>query len=286
VLAALLGLVLAYGFACGGRFVLDPQGGGGGSAGWPAGGGGTGSDAGDGLCTPDAGSLGGVDCYSGCALCVGDACGNELGECVAFCIANVELALHSPCLAQFQAWNACVTGTPAFCGCGTGIPQACEPLWEPWAKCVDDYCPGVNTGTCQPAVAPAACGLGLECEDGWWPCSNYVTDSPLVCVEGVCMAAPCGIGSDASASTSCCTSDADCTTAARPKCNTSYGSCVECISNADCAALPATPVCWVGPNTGNVSSYVCGCNVDTDCTADSYCDTTTVATGTCVPGGG
>ncbi len=236
---ALFALVLAFG--CG-KVVFDPQGIGGSSAGRPADGGPE-SDAGS-LCTPpDAGSLAGFDCYSGCALCVAEGvCGGEIGEgeCVAFCLANVELALHSPCWNQFDAWMTCVTGSSAFCGCfGTEAP-ACDTLWDPWASCIDAYCPGVNTPDtpCHPVPAPAACALGLHCEDDW-PCSNYVAgERSLVCVDGVCVAPTCGSDVGTTGPT-CCTFDLDC--------------------------AGAWPWCSL---------------------QSSYCDTTTVATGTCTPGGG
>jgi hypothetical protein len=198
VLAALLAIVL--GSACGGKVVLDALGtegahtgsGGAGSSGAGTNAG-TGGEAGS-LCTSDAGSLGGVDCYNGCTLCGCTPCGcYDVNQCVLGCIAQVQLALHSPCMTEFQAWKARAVGKPDFCGCET---EACSPKWQHWAICVDNYCPGTLWGLDPHPADPGVCGLGSPCAEDAGGCTIFVTDTPptvpLVCVANVCVAAPCG----------------------------------------------------------------------------------------------
>ena len=74
-----------------------------------------------------------------------------------------------------------------------------------------------------------------------------------------------------------------CPTAALPACQTAgtplAGQCALCSAsnNSTCVTLPATPVCIA-------SSAQCGCVTDSDCNPDSYCDTSSLSTGTCAAG--
>jgi Legume lectin domain len=74
-----------------------------------------------------------------------------------------------------------------------------------------------------------------------------------------------------------------CPTAALPACQPQgtgeAGQCGVCSSVNDtvCATMPTTPVCII-------ASVACGCITDSDCNADTYCDTSTTATGVCTAG--
>lgn len=151
--------------------------------------------------------------------------------------------------------------------------------------------PGCNIGGtkcaagCTPSLGCIQCATNLDCKDAGKP----------VCVLGKCQ--ECGVPADCGAGKSCfpeefkcnpvCSTNQDCP-GDSPICKVDTGTCVGCVTSADCAGVKDNPVCE--PSRAQCSECAsnadCGvaspacdlndgkcheCLVDTDCKAPSLC---------------
>lgn len=119
-------------------------------------------------------------------------------------------------------------------------------------KLADNACCETDAQCQQLGVsAPRPCGDGRACSDG------------LLCVAAECLsntdcaASPDRPICDRKLCVAACTSDPECTQPGLDRCNTSTGTCVECLSNSDCSG--DTNVC-------DAQTSSCrGCIADTEC---------------------
>jgi MYXO-CTERM domain-containing protein len=214
------------------------------------------------------------------------------------------------------------TGTCVACefntDCGGSTPtcdtttHTCRPCMAN-ADCVNNpsgpacATSGMKAGTC------VLCAANGDCTSPATPVCDTVSNTCVACLTNADCMAPtpvcnaqdlcvqCLTSSDCSGATPVCDpvssqcqpcandyaaqnpGPLSCPTAALPACQIAgsplAGQCGVCSSIDDmlCVTQPATPVCVT-------SSATCGCNADTDCMPDSYCDTSAAATGTCTPG--
>jgi MYXO-CTERM domain-containing protein len=254
------------------------------------------SDANCGGATPACevwGACGQCSATNGSA-CMGgtSVCDFPSGTCVA-CEFNTDCSGATPtCDTTSHTCRACQTN--ADCTNNPAGP-ACDTT-------------GMKAGSC------VLCAVDADCTSMATPRCDTVSNTCVACLTSADCAVPTPVCNGANLCVGCLTS-ADCSTAMAPVCDPSSsqcepcandyaplnpgslpcptaalpacqpvgsllaGQCAVCSSSNDslCTTVPATPVCVA-------ASAACGCNVDTDCNPDSYCDTTTVATGTCTPG--
>lgn len=171
--------------------------------------------------------------------------------------ANVDA--HVPCNGACTAPTAqCLVATDTCVAClSSGDCSGTSPVCDP------------SDHTCVGCAADGDCG-------GASPVCDEATDRTCVecVVEGDCASGTVGGGThcDTSARTceACLTTD-QCGSAAAARCETSSHTCAACTGNPDCAHLSATPVC-------NAGSCV-QCLSNADCDATHGCE---LGTHTCV----
>jgi len=222
----------------------------------------------------------------------GDAiCDYPSGTCVA-CEFNSDCSGQTPTcntttnLCQPCATNADCVGNPGGPACvTTGLKAGSCVVCSVDADCTSPAAPHCDT-TANQCVA---CLTSADCSAPTPVCS-----SAEICVGCLTNADCSGATPVCDATSSQCTGCENdysstnpgpeaCPSAALPACQPATsplaGQCAVCSSLNDsaCVTLATTPVCFV-------SLAICGCNQDTDCNANSYCDTSTVSSGVCTTG--
>jgi hypothetical protein len=214
-------------------------------------------------------------CTGGTAVC-----DYPSGTCVT-CEFNSDCAGSTPtCNTATHMCRPCASN--ADCAGNPGGP-ACELTGMKAGSCVicaqDSDCPNMAAPKCDTVANECVpCLTNADCSG-----STPVCNSSNLCVGCVTNANCSGttpVCNAASSQCSACQNDyamnnpgpLSCPTPALVACQPS-GACGLCSATNDsaCVSLPATPVCIA-------SSATCGCLVDTDCNADSYCDMSMVGT--------
>lgn len=218
-------------------------------------------------------------------------CDYPSGTCVA-CEFNSDCSGSSPtCNTTTHTCKPCATN--ADCAGNPG-GQACQTTGMKAGSCVicavDSDCPTMAAPKCDTTANECvACLTSADCSGATPECN-----SSNLCV-GCLTSADCSgatpVCDPTSSQCKACQNDyamtnpgpLSCPTAAlgacQPAATALAGQCALCssIDNSACVTLTTTPVCI--PSTAT-----CGCVLDTDCNADSYCDISSVATGVCTAG--
>jgi hypothetical protein len=263
-------------------------------------------------------------CTSGvCKACASDSdCGGATPACEVWGACGQCTAANGTACTGGDSVCDYPTGTCVACefnsDCSGSLPTCnttthmCQPCASN-ADCVNnpagDACvtSGMKMGSC------VLCAADSDCTSAAAPKCDTVANQCVACLtSGDCMAPTpvcdpsnlcvgCLTATDCSATapvcdttSSLCTACSNdysstnpgplpCPTSALPACQptgtTLAGQCAVCSSTNDsaCVTEATTPVCVA-------ASATCGCAKDTDCNANSYCDTTTVSTGVCTTG--
>ncbi len=225
--------------------------------------------------------------------CVGgvDVCDFPTGTCV-------DCEFNSDCSGSNPTCNS----TTHTCGpCATDADCVGNPGGQ---ACVTT---GMKAGSC------VVCTVDSDCTSPAAPKCDTVANECVECLTSADCSAPNPVCNGAQLCVACATS-ADCS-GATPVCDTTLSACKPCsndyaATNPGVLACPtaALPACQPGGtplagqcavcSAGNASACVtvaatpvciaavatCGCQKDTDCNADSYCDTSTTSTGVCTAG--
>ena len=253
-------------------------------------------------------STNGTKCKGGTAVC-----DFPTGTCVS-CEFNTDCAGATPtCNTTTHTCRACLnnadcTGSPAGPACVTSGMKAgtCVPC-KANADCTNPDAPRCDTtaNQCVACLISADCPAATPACTSAHVCVGCLSDADCSGATPVCNGSNLCVGCltnascsgatpvcDTSAQTcSACQNDyamsnpgpGSCPTAALPACQPAgsplAGQCALCssLNNSACATLPATPICITATAT-------CGCVKDTDCNPDSYCNTSTVSSGTCAAG--
>ena len=281
-----------------------------------------------------------VQCLSA-ADCGGDTpiCNLVTGTCGP-CTSDADCAGATPAC---EVWGACgqcsstnatqCAGGTAVCDFPTGTCVACEFNTD-----CGGATPTCNTSThmCRPCMTNAdcannpagdacetmgmkagecvVCAVDADCTSAATPKCDTVSNTCVACLTSADCAAPTPVCNGSDLCVGCLTS-ADCTTAAAPVCDPASSQCQLCANDyaaqnpgplpcptaalpacqpvgsmlagqcGVCSSLNATACATLPPPPLSVTAAAaCGCHVDTDCVADSYCDTSAVNTGVCTPG--
>jgi hypothetical protein len=230
---------------------------------------------------------------SNVSQCTGLAplCDAPSGTCVA-CETDVDCAGAKPfCDLAQHACAACAStldcvGSPAGPACVTAMGT---PKLGSCVDCIADAtCSGstprcdVTSNVCVACLTAADCsGATPACDGASQTCVPCIDDTTCAGATPVCSAKetcePCQGGYTAQSPPV-----GSCPTSALPACQTGgtlAGQCTQCSAPdpTRCTGSGTTPVCVA-------TSGACGCVLDTDCLAGTYCDTTRVTTGLCAPG--
>ncbi len=206
-------------------------------------------------------------------------------------------------------FNTDCSGSNPTCNSLTHVCQPCATNADCEGNLGGSACvtTGMKAGSCVVCAADADCTspAAPHCDTTANQCVACLTSADCTAPTPVCSAAEICIGcltsSDCSGATPVCDPTSSqcaacendysasnpgpgaCPTAALPACQPATsplaGQCALCSSLNDsaCITVPATPVCYV-------ATASCGCNQDTDCNPNSYCDVSTVPSGVCTTG--
>jgi MYXO-CTERM domain-containing protein len=240
--------------------------------------------------------------WGGCGQCSatngtqctgGDAvCDFPTGTCVA-CEFNSDCAGSTPtCNATTHTCDPCATN--ADCANNPSGP-ACVTSGMKVGSCVVCEVNSDCTSTAAPVCDTTAntcvqCLSNTDCS-GSRPVCDTTSNLCVACQSSSDCGGATPVCNTATSTCQPCQNDyaatnpgpLSCPTAALPACEPAgsplAGQCGVCssVNDTQCATIPATPVCVA-------ASATCGCTVDADCNPDSYCDTSTVATGVCTTG--
>ena len=168
---------------------------------------------------------------------------------------------------------------------------------------------GAKQGSC------VLCEQNSDCSSAAAPVCDVTANMCVQCLANGDCHAPNPVCNTASDLCVGCQSTTDCTSPATPVCDTTTMTCQPCLSdystsnpgpdpcpnanlpacqpsgaplagqcgvcsstnNSQCATQPTTPVCYLATAT-------CGCNQDTDCAANFYCNNSTPPSGVCTKG--
>jgi MYXO-CTERM domain-containing protein len=231
-------------------------------------------------------STNGTACTGGTAVC-----DFPTGTCVG-CEFNTDCSGSTPvCNTTTHTCGACqtnadCTGSPSGPACATSgmkagscvgclVKSDCTSATTPQCDTISNLCVACLTSADCSAPSPVCNASNL--------CVGCATNADCSATAPICNAASSTCTScqnDYSASNP---GPNSCPSATLPACQPTgaplVGECGQCssLNNSACAAAMATPVC-------NTTTATCGCVKDTDCKPGSYCDTMTVATGTCTAG--
>ncbi len=220
-------------------------------------------------------------------------CDYPSGTCVS-CEFNTDCAGTTPaCNATTHTCQPCATD--ADCA-GNPSGPACATSGTRVGSCV----PCAASTDCTSPVAPVCDTVSNQCVQclASTDCAGTPT-TPVCTTSDICVG--CLSNADCSGATPVCDATSSactacqndysatnpgpdaCPTAALPACQPATsslaGQCALCSSLNDsaCVTLTTTPVCYA-------PTASCGCNLDTDCNANSYCDSSTVPSGVCTTG--
>lgn len=195
-------------------------------------------------------------------------CNTSLHTCQA-CQTNSDCAGNpggSACLTSGLKAGSCVI-CQQDSDCASSAAPKCDTVANECVSCLTSADCSGSTPVCGSSKICVGCGSSADC-----PASNPVCDP----TSSVCK--PCS--NDYAATNpgvlACPTALLG---ACQPAGSPLAGQCAVCsaVNASACVTVAATPVCIA-------ASATCGCAKDSDCAADSYCDTTTTSTGSCAAG--
>ena len=173
-----------------------------------------------------------------CVECLVDTDCNGQGAC------GTDHACHPYCHANTD----CAT-TPArpICDTASGICGQCVTSTDCATNATGLRICNTTTLTCVGCSANTDCAATPTtpiCQTRTNTCVACAANTDCPAATPICRAA--GGGAGAAAACVQCEINANCTTAALPRCDVQTGLCVQCATNADCAATPTTPTCTNG----------------------------------------
>ncbi len=204
----------------------------------------------------------------------------------------------------------CTSAAAPACDTTTHLCQPCATDADCAGNLGGPVCetaPGLKQGSC------VLCAADTDCTNPATPVCDTVSNQCVGCLTSANCAAPTAVCSPTEICVGCLTS-ANCS-GATPACNPTSSQCTACASDysatnpgpdpcptaalaacqpatsplvgtcqvcsslndSACVTTATTPVCYA-------PTAVCGCNLDTDCNTNFYCDTTAVVSGVCTAG--
>ena len=172
----------------------------------------------------------------------------------------------SACVTTGMKAGACVTCTVDSDCTGTAAPK-CDTVANRCVACLaNSDCTG-STPVCNASNLCVGCLTATDCPAAT-PVCNAASSQCTTCSNDYAATNPGPL---------------PCPTSTLPACQPAgtplAGQCAACSSVNDsvCVTAPTTPICVT-------ASAMCGCGKDTDCSPNSYCETSTTSTGVCALG--
>jgi len=192
------------------------------------------------------------------------------------CMTNADCAGNpagQACVTSGMKAGSCVTcEADSDCASDPAAPK-CDTVANRCVQCLASAdCPAdAGTPACNASNLCVGCLTASDCTTAM-PVCNLASSQCTTCMNDYSATNPGSLPCPTAALPACQLAGADSGTSIT-------GECAVCSSVNDsvCATESATPVCIA-------ASAVCGCAKDTDCNADSYCDTATTSTGVCTTG--